>query len=152
VLRIEGSPERIALSFAVGVFIAFFPIFGIHTLLVILASFLFRLSFPLMLAGAFVNNPWTIVPMYAGALALGLGLTGTPGRVPDLESIFGGGHGMVEAAGRMLAELQPLLWPFVFGCLVLGLAAALLAYFGMHRLVRWAQRRRSPEAASPGAR
>src|SRR6185295_5462370 len=60
VLHVEDTPHRIALAFAVGVFIAFFPIWGIHTAMALGVAFLFRLSRAATMVGAWVNNPWTM--------------------------------------------------------------------------------------------
>jgi uncharacterized protein (DUF2062 family) len=142
-LRLGESPERLALSLAIGVFVAFSPLFGLHTLLVILVAFLLRLNVPLAVAGAFVNNPWTMVPMYAGALAVGLWVTGYQGGAPDLGACLAEGHGFLGLVRLVMAELRPFLLPFVLGCLVLGLLAALLAYAGLLLLVRWVRSRPS---------
>ena len=76
VLHLRESPQRTAVAFALGVFIAFSPAYGLHTALVVLCTWLFGLNFLAMLAGAFINNPWTIIPIlgatyWTGAFLLG---------------------------------------------------------------------------------
>src|SRR2546422_11400139 len=71
VLVLEDTPERIALGFAVGVFLAFSPFLGLHTLLGLTLAFLFGLNRVAVLVGLFVNNPWTLVPIYAAATYIG---------------------------------------------------------------------------------
>ncbi|MDH5496837.1 MAG: DUF2062 domain-containing protein, partial [Nitrospira sp.] len=61
VLHLQESPQRTALAFALGIFIAFSPAYGLHTAMVALCTWLFGLNFLALLAGAFVNNPWTII-------------------------------------------------------------------------------------------
>ena len=51
-LNVEDSPSRVAFAFALGVFIAFFPLVGIHTGLALLLAFVFRLSKAAILARA----------------------------------------------------------------------------------------------------
>src|SRR5262249_22476580 len=70
-LHVEDTPHRTALSFAIGVAIAFSPLLGIHTLLALGIAFLFRLSRGPMLVGAYINNPWTLAPMYMAGTLLG---------------------------------------------------------------------------------
>jgi uncharacterized protein len=70
-LGIDDTPRRVALAFAIGLYIAFFPLVGIHTLLALAVGFLFRLSRAALLIGAYVNNPWTIVPLYTAGTVLG---------------------------------------------------------------------------------
>src|SRR5690242_13190871 len=75
-LGIDDTPHRISLSFAIGVFLAFFPIYGTHTALALLLAYLLRVSRAPALLGIWVNNPWTIVPMYMGGTVLGCALLG----------------------------------------------------------------------------
>lgn len=64
VLHPELTPEQIAWSFALGLSVAFNPLIGLHTVLVLAFCFAFRrLHMPLMFLGAFINNPWTMVPI-----------------------------------------------------------------------------------------
>ena len=42
-LHVEDSPPRVAAAFGLGVFIAFFPILGIHTGMALLLAVAFRL-------------------------------------------------------------------------------------------------------------
>ena len=43
-LALDDTPERIALAFAVGVFLAFSPLLGLHTVLGLAIAFLFGLN------------------------------------------------------------------------------------------------------------
>lgn len=62
----ERSPKVLALSFCFGVYIAFCPFVGFHTIMVIGLSWLLSLNFAVTLASSiFVNNPWTMVPIYS---------------------------------------------------------------------------------------
>ena len=70
-LHVDDSPHRIALAFAVGVWVAFFPILGIHTGMALAIAFAFRLSRVAILLGTWLNNPWTIAPMYTAGLERG---------------------------------------------------------------------------------
>ncbi|MCD6450938.1 MAG: DUF2062 domain-containing protein [Acidobacteria bacterium] len=70
-MTLDDTPEHISLSFAIGVFIAFSPFLGLHTLLCIALSFLFRGNLTAMLAGSFINNPFTMFLIYGGELWVG---------------------------------------------------------------------------------
>ncbi|MFC1842626.1 DUF2062 domain-containing protein [Candidatus Dependentiae bacterium] len=62
----ERSPKVLAMSFCVGVFIAFSPFVGLHTAMIFLISWLFSLNFAVTLsASLFINNPWTMAPVYS---------------------------------------------------------------------------------------
>src|SRR5512134_2445178 len=75
-LHVEDSPSRVAAAFALGVFIAFFPILGIHTGLALVIALWFRLNKVAILVGAWINNPWTLAPMYTAGTLVGCALLG----------------------------------------------------------------------------
>jgi uncharacterized protein (DUF2062 family) len=55
----ELSPERAAASIAIGIFVAFVPLYGIQTLICLLLTLPLRLDFPLAWAVSNVANPLT---------------------------------------------------------------------------------------------
>lgn len=120
VLHLRESPQRTALAFALGVFIAFSPAYGLHTIMVVLSTWLFGLNFVALLAGAFVNNPWTVIPILGATYwtgALLLGRTDTPTfdwHDPSFSGIY--------------QQILPYAIPFILGGLVLSVIGALLAY------------------------
>jgi uncharacterized protein len=142
-LHVEDSPPRVALAFAVGVFIAFSPLLGIHTLLAIVVAIAFRLSKPAILVGAWTNNPWTIAPMYSAGTLLGCFVLGvSPASLSEIDwSLHGRAFYESLAAG-----LRPLLMPFIVGNLLLGAAAALVSFLALRFLL--AQRKRPPGSRS----
>ena len=73
-LQLEDTPNRVAIAFGIGLFIAFFPFLGIHTGLALAIALIFRLSRVALLAGAWVNNPWTLAPMYTAGTLVGCAL------------------------------------------------------------------------------
>jgi uncharacterized protein (DUF2062 family) len=77
-LKIEESPRRIALAFSIGVFIGFSPLLGFHTVIGLAIAFVFGLNRGAILLGLFINNPWTLVPIYAFATYLGGLVVGFP--------------------------------------------------------------------------
>jgi len=135
VLRLQESPQRTALAFALGVFIAFSPAYGLHTLLVVLCTWLFGLNFVALLAGALVNNPWTIIPILGATYwtgALLLGRTDTPTfNWHDLS--FAG----------LYQQILPYAVPFVLGGLFLSVIGALVSYPAAYLLVL--RYRRTPD-------
>ena len=75
-LHIEDTPHRTALAFGVGVLIAFSPFLGIHFGIALLVAFLFRLNRVAILFGTYLNNPWTLAPIYLAGTSLGCLLLG----------------------------------------------------------------------------
>jgi uncharacterized protein (DUF2062 family) len=135
-LHLEGSPQRTALAFAIGVWIAFCPLIGIHTALALLIAVLFRLNRVALLLGAYVNNPWTLAPLFMAGTFLGCLLLGvSPGEAASIEWPH-----RVGAMYQTLARLRPLLWPYIVGNLVLGTLCASAAYAIVLRVLARRQR------------
>ncbi len=129
---LEDAPDRIALAFAIGVWIAFSPLLGIHTGLALAIAFLFRLSRAAMLFGAYLNNPWTIAPIYTAGTVLGSWLLGmSPSGISRIAW---------EAEGdafytSLWQGLQPYIWPYFVGNTALGVLVAIPAYFVVRSLL-----------------
>src|SRR5512144_3055411 len=82
--KLNASPHTLALAFALGVFIAFSPIVGTHIITCIFLAWLFRVSKLVVLTASFVNNPWTVVPLYGFCIWFGIKITGTAVTVPRI--------------------------------------------------------------------
>ncbi len=146
VLRVPDNPTHVARAFGIGVFLAFFPLYGIHTLLAFGVAFAFRLNRVAILAGTFTNNPWTIAPMYTAGTLLGCALLGVSPTAADAIDWSLSGRAFYAS---FLAGVQPLLWPFVLGNLLLGAAAGTASFFVVRGIL---QSRRSPGRAESGIR
>lgn len=125
IFSLDGSPNELAAAFALGVFIAFSPTIGLHTISCLLFAWIFRLSKVVVFTATFINNPWTIVPIYGFCLWFGMKITGGDPAAPSIT--------WNEITLRNAWEiLTPYLWPFVAGTVVVGLIAALIAYLIMY--------------------
>jgi uncharacterized protein (DUF2062 family) len=143
-LQLQDSPHRIALAFGIGIWIAFSPLLGLHTLMALGIAFGFRLSRAALLLGAYVNNPWTIAPLYLAGTALGCALLGV--STAGLESIEWDHHGPTFYR-ELLAHLRPYLWPYVVGNTILGVLGGVVGYFALRALLL--RRRRNPAGVLP---
>jgi len=127
VLHLRESPQRTAAAFALGVFIAFSPAYGLHTVMVVLCTWLFGLNFVALMAGAFLNNPWTVVPIlgttyWTGALLMGR--TDVPTfNWHDLSFV------------GIYQQVLPYAIPFALGGFVLSVVGGLLAYPAAYMLI-----------------
>ena len=130
-LAIDDPPERTALAFSIGVFIAFSPFLGLHTILATVITFLFRFNKVAIYTGTFVNNPFfTLVPIIIASYAVGAFVLGRPLRIPEegvelLKNphIFTGSY-----YRRIFFESWNVVWPFAVGGIVLSVVCSLLAY------------------------
>jgi uncharacterized protein (DUF2062 family) len=118
----------VALAFGAGVFIAFFPVMGIHTVMALAVAWMARFSVPVILAGTLVNNPWTFAPIYGGSYWFGLVVTG--GSLPSVKIDW-----TSLDARAFWGVLQPVLKPFCTGALLAGLIAGGIAYIVVRSLV-----------------
>ncbi len=125
----ERCPDRLALSLSLGVYIAFCPFVGLHTALVFIFAWLLSLNGLLLLAiSNGINNPFTMLPIYAsghmaGNWLLG-GLFGYDAHHLDPCWMQWLNTKIIAAVG--IPKLS--LTAFMIGGNLLGLAIALLLY------------------------
>lgn len=115
----ETDAKALAAGFAVGVFFSFTPLVSLHTVLALMVAFLFRLSKIAAAAGVWVNNPYTMPFVFYGCFRLGEWLLGR--NVPlacDRWTL----DAFLKVAG-------PCIAPLMLGTTIVGLLAAVAAYF-----------------------
>lgn len=124
--RLWGVKRRwVVPAFAVGLFIAFLPFPG-HTLMGALAALALRINIPIAAVSTWVSNPATMAPMYYLAYEFGAMLLGHE------EQRFG-----FELSWNWVAHTFVTIWqPMLLGCLLLGLAAAIVGYVVLDSLWR----------------
>jgi uncharacterized protein len=130
-LAIDDPPERTALAFSIGVFIAFSPFLGLHTIMATAVAFLFRFNKIAIYTGTFINNPFfTLVPIIIASYAVGAVVLGRPWHIPEegLEllrnpQLFSGDY-----YRRIFVESWNIVWPFSVGAAVLSVVCSVLAY------------------------
>ena len=138
-LAIDDPPERTALAFSVGVFIAFSPFLGLHTIMATVIAFLFRFNKIAIYAGTFVNNPLlTLVPIIVASYAVGALLMGRPLSLPEGGmALLRDPHLLTRDYWRQLAEhAGDILLPFSVGGMVLSVVCSLAAYPVTLKLLR----------------
>ena len=140
-LHLEDTPHRIALAFGLGIWLAFSPLLGLHTVMALAIAFTFRLSRAAILIGCWFNNPWTLAPLFLAGTVVGCALLGV--STDGLATIEWDRHGWAFYSD-LLAHLRPYLWPFVVGNTVLGVFFGVLSYFAL----RYVLTRRAAAAAS----
>ncbi len=129
-LHLEETPQRTAVAFALGVFIAFTPTYGLHCASAVFLAWTFRLNFPALLVGTLINNPWTLAPILGATMWTGFFLLGIP-ETPDVSwnsfSIL-----------TLYESILPFILPFTLGAFTLSTLGALLTYpLGVLVLVRY---------------
>jgi len=146
-LNLDDPPERTALAFAIGAFIGFSPLLGLHTILAAVVAVVCRLNKVAVLTGSFLNNPWTIAPVIAASWAIGNLIIGSP----PVELPQAGLSALLTADFwfSLAAQWRQLL-PFALGSALLSMTAAAVSYPLMLRILRTYQRKRQlPEPNPP---
>lgn len=121
VLRIEDTPHRLALTFAVGVFIGMSPLIGIHTVIALALAWILGLNRVVILSGVFINNPWSMIPIYTFSTWIGT-------VILDTDLAMTGVDWRRITIGTVVSDFGQLILPFVVGTLLVGTVAALLGY------------------------
>lgn len=165
VQRLSDKPERIALGFALGAFASFTPFFGLHFAIAGVLAYLLRGNIIASFSGTVVGNPLTFPFIAGAALSLGRYLTGSSGSGSGSETVISDFFGMLsalwnaslaqigiatktavswsEAASTVAAFWHDVMTPYLVGGGVLGVFAAVAAYFLMKPIISaYHQRRR----------
>jgi|SRR5687768_17369462 len=130
-LAIDDPPERTALAFSIGVFIAFSPFLGLHTIMATIVAFLFRFNKVAIYTGTFLNNPFfTLVPIIIGSYAVGAFVLGRPLQIPGegLELLKNPDLFSSNYYSRLFVQSWHIVWPFTVGASVLSVVCSVLAY------------------------
>jgi len=149
-LTLDDPPERTALAFTVGVFIAFSPFLGLHTIMATLAAFIFRFNKVAIFTGTFINNPFlTLVPIIIASYAIGAFLLGRPIRIsPEGIDLLKDPHLLTADYYRQLGrEGWHIVWPFTLGGMVLSVVCPLIAYPVTSSLLRARQKRKTAKVS-----
>lgn len=91
-------------------------------------GWLFRLNKLVILTASFINNPWTMVPLYGFCIWIGFRITGSDATVPQIAW-------KELTPANSYAVLKPFLWSYVAGTLVVGAVAAFVSYYLFYKIV-----------------
>ena len=130
-LAIDDPPERTALAFSIGIFIAFSPFLGLHTIMATVIAFAFRFNKIAIYTGTFINNPiLTLVPIIILSYAVGAFFLGRPLSIPDegVELLKNPELFSRDYYRRLFVQSWSIVWPFAVGGTVLSVVCSLGAY------------------------
>jgi uncharacterized protein (DUF2062 family) len=122
--RINDSPQKIALGFALGVFLGVMP--GTGPTDTLLLALLFRLNRASALLGCFLTNTWTTILTFLLAIKAGSYIMGL-----DWHSIYAASQQLLKHFHWFdLLKLSALkiLFPVIIGYIVISLFFAFLSY------------------------
>jgi uncharacterized protein len=114
-----ASAEALALSFSMGLYIAFSPFPGAHIMMVFFLKWMFRLNFPILFFATSLNNPWTMIPFFSIDYIFGYWL---------LHKVFNYHPGWQISLDQIFVNTKICFWSFIVGGNVLGIVIAALSY------------------------
>ncbi len=128
-LHTHDTPRRTAAAYALGVFLGFSPVLGLHTVFGLLAAFLLNLNRVAVILGVYSNLPWILPAYYTLATIVGAAMLGVdvpPGLAKELtEALAAFSWG--EFRG-LLHALAPLAWSYCLGSTLGAVILAAVAY------------------------
>lgn len=151
VLHIDDSPERIARGVAVGLFVAWTPLLGLHILLSILLSTIFKANKIAALLFVWISNAATLVVIYYPGYFLGRTIVSLFGiqRSYSVEQVKGFFAEIANPKSLLSGVFSADFWKnfchffmeiglelTIGGCL-LGLLIATLGYFVSYKVIVW---------------
>lgn len=128
-LHTHDTPARTAMAYALGVFLGFSPLLGLHTILGLTFAFALNLNRVAVLLGVYSNLPWILLPYYTLATWLGAAIAGLdlpPGVVETL--IVALENRSWDEFRAAAAHLKPFLRAFTLGSTIGAAALSLVAY------------------------
>ncbi|NES80366.1 MAG: DUF2062 domain-containing protein [Moorea sp. SIO2B7] len=129
-LRLRGKPKAIARGFSIGVFAGCFPLLGLQIMIGVLLAALLRGNKLASVAGTWISNPITYVPIFVFNFKVGKLLLGSR----DLS--------VAAIDFQSLSELMELGYTIIatllLGCFVVGSVLAFCTYFlSLRLIIRW---------------
>lgn len=125
----DQSAERLSAAFCIGNYIAFSPFFGLHGIMAIACSWLFRLNFSIMFAAAYgINNPWTAIPIYATDYFFGHWLVHSVLALPTASMTPVWLDSLSHTFSEYTGFAKPCMISFLIGGNLLGIITSLLMY------------------------
>ena len=134
-LKAHHEPQEIALGVAIGSFIAVLPLYGLHTILCVVAAVLVRKANKLaILLGTNVSLPPTVATITWTAYDIGRFLLAEK-HYPPLSWEY--------IKNFKIARVSEFYYPLFVGSLVLGLLCAVFFYFLTLIIARYLRNRRT---------
>ena len=134
-IRLNADPHDIAFGLALGIFVGFLPIMGIQMVVAGLVCLPFkRANKPAAVAGVWITNPLTVIPIYAfiywvGTFFYPADHVVTPGTIMSKMTDVLKLDGFIEQTKGFLALGADIFLPMCIGGAVVGIIAMIPTYF-----------------------
>ncbi|MBF0343270.1 MAG: DUF2062 domain-containing protein [Nitrospirae bacterium] len=138
-MGLQDSPMKVAVSFGFGTLIAFSPLVGLHTVLVLVTAVVFKLNKVAVLTGVYINNPLTFIPISTFCTWVGVKILGM-----DAASVHLDFSNLTMS--NVMTVFGSLLRPFILGSAFVAVIAGGLSFFIILYIFRLKNRLQKTEA------
>ncbi len=149
IIHVDDSPHRIALGVSIGLFTAFLPLLGLHTIIAFMLAFVLRANKAVAILCSWISNPLTMIPIFVPSYIFGHAVVGL-----FRDPLPADAHQVAEILERsfsfssLTAAVSSLdFWKetaslfgkigleFTTGCLILGTTFAIVFYFASYKMI-----------------
>ncbi len=135
-LRLNNTPPEIALGTAIGVFIAILPMYGLHTVMVVIAAILVRRANKIaILLGTNISLPPTLPFITWAGYEIGRFILRN-----DYPALA-----LVDFKQLTFKKVMHLYPPLFLGSIILGIICAFVFYFIVYYIVDRLRKRKHPK-------
>lgn len=153
VLHLEDSPHRLALGFAVGIFVAWTPTIGLQMLLAALLTWLCRANKLIAIAVVWISNPYTALPIYWFNYLVGYWCVGGEkvnwAWFDTLLTRPEPNMGFSAYLSYAYHKMTEVAYPLILGSCLVGIVLALVSYPLILRLFKKRDLRNAALATTP---
>ena len=148
ILHVDDTAQRIALGTAVGLWVAFTPLMGLHMILALALAALLRANKALAVLFVWLSNPFTLLPIYGSSYLVGRFFVGhfhsssvQPGQVGQLLGNLFSFHNMMTCLNSsafwkdMVTVFGKIGLEVTVGGFILGIMAGITGYFVTYWIV-----------------
>lgn len=146
ILRISATPHKVALGFAIGIFLACSPLFGMHIILAIFFSWILRGNFAAAIIGTVFSNPLTFLLIVMADYKVGyffLSLFSNVNEISlsQIRFLF---NGLTLSNVSLLFKdaWNSIMRPMILGGILLGFTLGCLSYISVYRAIARFQQKR----------
>lgn len=131
---LDGTPHSIAAGIASGIAISFTPFVGLHMVMAAIIAWLLRGNIVASALGTTFGNPWTFPFIWVTVLFTGRHILGgdylNGDKIEFIPFFEKSTRALMTLDFRLfVADVWPILWPMIVGCIPFVLAVWLVSYY-----------------------
>ncbi len=149
IIHVDDSPHRIALGVSLGLFTAFLPLLGLHTIIAFMLAFVTRANKAVSILCSWISNPLTVIPIFVPSYIFGRAIVGIfrEPLPPDTHQVAEILERSFSFSSLIAAVSSSDFWKemaslfgeigleLTTGCLVLGTTFAVVFYFATYNMI-----------------